>query len=334
MIRARLAFPGPIFGKREAPDQESMEDNDPLLVKGAGGILHVRDIEGHIPGSMFVPAGKPDTCPTPPKLPSRMDLARASRKSPGFTFKAKSMQDRANFLARYGPIKYGSGVPKPPPPPQAKKYFPLPWEQLPAHKLKMRGLPMVCTEDDILAFLGKHAADVQDIVREGFKKGIKIFKLADRWLTGEAHLVMKSRRAALDTILYMDKKIMGRRVIHLDYLIEEIPVPRGRIMLGGIHRRTTENDLEEFFRGWDLVAEEGQGPEIFGDIQGEPTGDALVIFETVEASDTVLRLFDFSQRLRGVELTYEPMLPMKFDPVAEKWEDMDVFMYKPPPAVC
>lgn len=34
-------------------------------------------------------------------------------------------------------------------------------------------------------------------------------------------------------------------------------------------------------QGWDLVAEEGQGPEIFGDIQGEPTGDALVIFETV-----------------------------------------------------
>ena len=34
-------------------------------------------------------------------------------------------------------------------------------------------------------------------------------------------------------------------------------------------------------QGWDLAAEEGQGPEIFGDVNGEPTGDALVIFETV-----------------------------------------------------
>lgn len=325
IVRARLRFPGPIFAYKPLGDVPASKEDDPLLVRGAGGILHVRYIEGYAAGGQYIPPGTAESQPTAPALPSRLALSRASRKRPGVNKLEEAQRTRDIFNKRYGQAVVGSHIPKPPPPPQARAYFPLPWEDLPSHKLKMRGLPMVCTEEDILAFLGAHAADVQDIARDGFKRGVKIFRLADKWLTGEAHVVMKSRRAALDAILYLDKTRMGRRVIQLGYLIEEVPPPRGRLMLGGLHRATTTRDLLAYFRGWDVVEEPGQEPEIFGDVEGEPTGDALVVFDSVDACDIVLRLFDFGHKLRGRELTYEPMLPIKFNPVAEKWEEMDHF---------
>ena len=36
IVRARLAFPGPIFGRKDYPNMFDAEDHDPLIVRGAG----------------------------------------------------------------------------------------------------------------------------------------------------------------------------------------------------------------------------------------------------------------------------------------------------------
>ena len=193
---------------------------------------------------------------------------------------------------------------------------PQPGEDIPSHKLKVVGLPMNCTEDALLEWLGEHAQNVNqnyDNAKEGYKRGIAIYKGADGWLTGQGAIKFLSKPACLKAMAALDRRRMGSRVIYLDYVFEKAIPPRGRLMLVNVDPKTTSKDLQKWLRGWHLASEEdNQDPELLQDHEGFNTGEAILTFEDVESMDNCLSKFDWSQQLHGMTVGCYPTPPLKY----------------------
>jgi len=200
---------------------------------------------------------------------------------------------------------------------------PQPGEEIPSHKLRMEGLPRSCTEDMVLEWMGVHAEQVNhnyNNAKESFKKGIALYKSADGWLTGKGAVKFRSKPACLRALASLDRHCMGSRVIYLDYLIEKVLPPRGRLYLVNLHRKTTSKDLGTFFRGWHLgSAADNHDPELVQDEEGFNTGEAILTFEDVDSSDNCLLKFTWTQLLHGMTVGVYPTPPLRYDDIDEKW---------------
>ena len=81
--------------------------------------------------------------------------------------------------ARYTPISQ-SGLPPCPPPPGALRPLPLPGEDIPAHRVRLKNLPAGCTLEQVLEYCGKHASNVMDWNRDGYKSGVQFVKVGQK----------------------------------------------------------------------------------------------------------------------------------------------------------
>lgn len=193
---------------------------------------------------------------------------------------------------------------------------PQPGQDIPSHKLKMDGLPRNCSEDHVLAWMGDHANNVNqnyNNAKESFKKGIAIYKAPDGWLTGQGAIKFLSKPACLRALAALDRHLMGTRTIYLDYFIEKVLPPRGRLKLVNLHRKTTSKDLQKWLRGWHLATEsDDQDPELLKDEEGFGTGEAILTFEDVDSADNCLAKFNWSQELAGMTIGVTPAPPLRF----------------------
>lgn len=91
-------------------------------------------------------------------------------------------------------------------------------------------------------------------------------------------------------------------------------------MVSGVHRKTSEKDLREFFSGWHLApSEDGHDPELLNDAEGWPTGEALITFIDVAAADNALVSFNFEKKLHGMTLKVQAKEPLEYDEISESW---------------
>lgn len=311
----KLQFVGPVFGSKRPPSVVD-ESND------TNGHDSTVQEEEFVPGTRWKPPPMPELRPPAPKIPTRRDLIYASWSRPGQTGKDTTDRAKANFFDMHIP-KAREGVPKPPSLPGAMRAPPQKGEEIPSHKLRMEGLPRNCTEDMVLEWMGADADNVNqnyNNAKESYKKGIAIYKGADGWLTGKGAIKFLSKPACLRAIASLHRRCMGTRVIYLDYVIEKVLPPRGRLKLVNLHRKTTSKDLEKFFRGWHLgTAEDNQEPELIQDEEGFNTGEAILTFEDVESSDNCLVKFVWGQLLHGMTLRVFPTPPLRYDDINEKW---------------
>jgi hypothetical protein len=192
---------------------------------------------------------------------------------------------------------------------------PMPGEDIPSHKLRIDGLPRTCTEDDVLAWMGPHAENVNqnyNNAKESYKRGIAIYKAQDGWLTGKGAIKFLSKAACLKALSQLDRQRMGTRVIYLDYVVEKVIPPRGRMMLVNLHRKTTSKDIQDTFRGWHLAsAEDNQEPELLQDQEGFNTGEAILTFEDVESCENCLCKFNWTKQLHGMTIGCYPIHPLR-----------------------
>jgi len=258
-------------------------------------------------------------------MPLRGDLTRASWLNPANSFAFNYGKRRREFIAKYSPVPQ-HGLPPAPPPPGALRPLPLPGEDIPAHRVRLKNLPMACTLEMLQAYLGKHAGKVMEWDRDGYRGGVLFDKREDGSLTGECVVKFESKRAAMYALVDIDRGYMGKKLIFGCYEVVPAPADRGRLKLLGLPSKTSVRDVTVFFSGWLLAPEaDGHDPELLLGDEGEPTGEAVVTFMDVEASDHALVQFDWGgKRVHGAEVSFEPMTPITWDEVAEKWSQREV----------
>jgi hypothetical protein len=315
----RLQFVGPVFGHQTPASVMELSGN--TSISAASEVD-----EAYVPGQRWKPPPMPELRPPAPKMPTRRDLNHASWARPGASLKETSDRAKRRFFEAHLPKKI-EGVPTPPSNPGSVRAPPQPGEDIPSHKLSLKGLPRNCTEDMVLQWMGAYAESVNqnyNNAKESYKKGVALYKSADGWLTGKGAIKFLSKPACLRALASLDRKVMGTRVIYLDYVIEKIIPPRGRLLLVNLHRKTTARDLEKMLRGWHLAtAEDGQDPELLQDEEGFNTGDAILTFEDVDSADNCLAKFSWSQGLHGMTIGCRPTPPLRYDDVNETWLESD-----------
>ncbi len=102
--------------------------------------------------------------------------------------------------------------------------------------------------------------------------------------------------------------------------MEAIPDPRGRLLVSGLNRKTSEKDLRDHFSGWHLApSEDGHDPELLMNEDGWPTGGAVITFIDIAAADNALLNFDFEKKIHGRSLKVEALPPLEYDEISEEW---------------
>jgi len=315
----KVQFVGPVFGHQKPPS-----------VMELSGDTSVSDVsvveEDFVPGHRWKPPPMPELRPPAPKMPTRRDLIQASWARPGVTFKATPDRAKKKFFDTHLPNAV-EGVPTPPSLPGSVRAPPQPGEDIPSHKISLKGLPRNCTEDMVLEWMGVHADNVNqnyNNAKESYKRGIAMYKSADGWLTGTGAAKFLNKPACMRALAALDRTRMGTRVIYVDYVIEKILPPRGRLMLVNLHRKTTVRDLEKMLRGWHLAtSDDNQDPELLQDEEGFNTGEAILTFEDVESADNCLAKFPWSQPLHGMTIGCTPTPPLRYDDINETWFESD-----------
>jgi hypothetical protein len=163
--------------------------------------------------------------------------------------------------------------------------------------------------------MGEHAQNVNqgyNNAKESYKMGIAIYKGADGWLTGKGAIKFVSKKACVAALAALHGRRIGARLIHIDYLVERVIAPRGRLHLVNLHRKTTGKDLEKWLHGWHLATkEDNQDPELLQDEEGFNTGEAILTFEDVESADNCLSKFKWEQPLHGMLIGCYPTPPLR-----------------------
>lgn len=315
----KVQFVGPVFGHQKPPSV--------MELSGDTSVTDVSVVEEvFVPGQRWKPPPMPELRPPAPKMPTRRDLIQASWARPGVTLRATPDRAKKNFFEAHLP-KTREGVPTPPSLPGSVRAPPQPGEDIPSHKLSLKGLPRNCTEDMVLEWMGVHADNVNqnyNNAKENYKRGIAMYKSADGWLTGIGAAKFLNKPACMRALAALDRTRMGTRVIYVDYVIEKILPPRGRLMLVNLHRKTTARDLEKMLRGWHLAtSDDNQDPELLQDEEGFNTGEAILTFEDVESADNCLAKFQWSHPLHGMTIGCTPTPPLRYDDVNEAWFESD-----------
>ena len=311
----QLQFVGPVFGSKQ-----------PLAVANDSSFDDSRDSremdEEFIPGQRWKAPPMPDLRPPPPEMPSRRDLAYAAWARPAVTRKQEDDCAKKRFFEMHLPRRL-EGVPAPPSMPSSVRAPPMPGKDIPSHKLSINGLPMKCSVEHVLAWMGGHAENVNQGYNnpiESYQRGIAIYKGQDGWLTGKGTIKFVSKPACLAAMAALDRTRMGSRVIRVDFLMGKVFPPRGRLLLSNLARKTTVKDLQKWLQGWHLASEEdGQAPYLQYDHEGFHTGEAILTFEDVESSENCLAKFPWNQQLHGMTIIVRNMPPLRYDDVEEQW---------------
>ena len=196
-----------------------------------------------------------------------------------------------------------------------------PGAPLVAHKLRLRGLPLRCTEDDVRDFLGAaHAGRVAAWDAGGYCGGVMLLRGADGWPTGEALVKFDGRESAARALQHADRRHLGRRLVRADFEVDPMLRNRGRVIVAGLDRATTPRDLITFFRGWGMLSDEQTGPHLITDDDGRQTGEAVLEFASEAAATALVTRFDFHRRLRGRLVVARLALPLMWNEVAETWD--------------